>query len=105
MLRRFLVITIAALLAATWALSEPAIDTLPYQADENWPQLPEHWNLRETAAVAADAKDHVYVFHRGLHPIIEFDPAGKFVRSFGEGLFRQPARPADRSRRQHLGRR
>ena len=90
MIRRFLVLTIAALLAATWALSEPAIETLPYQADQSWPQLPEHWNLRETAAVAADAKDHVYVFHRGLHPIIEFDPAGKFVRSFGEGLFDSP---------------
>jgi len=90
MLRRILVISAAALLAVAWALSGPAIETLSYQVDPDWPQLPENWNLRETSAVAADANDHIYLFHRGLHPIIEFDPAGKFVRSFGDGLFDNP---------------
>jgi DNA-binding beta-propeller fold protein YncE len=63
---------------------------LPYQADPNWPQLPPGWNFQETPGVAVDAKDHVYVLHRGEHPLIELTPDGRVVRSWGEGLFIRP---------------
>ena len=63
---------------------------LNYQAVPDWPELPAGWNLQETPGVAVDAQRHSYVFHRGEHPIMEFDPDGKLVRSWGEGLFIRP---------------
>lgn len=58
-----------------------------YQVNENWAQLPEGWSFRDVAAVAVDHKDRVYVFNRGEHPMIVFDRDGKFLRSWGEGVF------------------
>jgi DNA-binding beta-propeller fold protein YncE len=67
------------------------IPPLDYHAVPGWPQLPEGWNFNETAATTVDpASGHVWVVHRGPHPIMEFDAAGKFVRWFGEGLFERP---------------
>ncbi len=63
---------------------------LPYSHDPDWPQLPPGWNLQETPGVAVDARDHVYVFHRGEHSIIELTPDGRVVRSWGDGLFIRP---------------
>jgi len=40
--------------------------------------------------VAINSKGHIYVLHRGPNPLMEFDPAGKFVRAFGDGLFDRP---------------
>jgi DNA-binding beta-propeller fold protein YncE len=45
------------------------------------------WNLIQAPGVAIDASGHVLVLHRGAHPILEFDSDGKFVRSWGDGLF------------------
>jgi len=53
----------------------------------NWPHLPPASNFRETPGIAADPRGHVFVIHRGEHPIMEFDPEGKFVRAFGDTLF------------------
>jgi DNA-binding beta-propeller fold protein YncE len=39
------------------------------------------------AAVAFDSKGHLYVVTRGNPSLYEFDQDGKFIRSFGEGLF------------------
>ena len=63
---------------------------LGYKVDPSWPELPEGWNLLATPDVAADARGNVYVFHRGPHPIIELDAKGKFIRSWGDGLFVNP---------------
>ena len=65
-------------------------ERLPYTVDPEWPHLPDGWNLQETPGVAVDAKDHVYLFHRGEHPIIELTPEGRVVRSWGEGMFIRP---------------
>jgi DNA-binding beta-propeller fold protein YncE len=37
--------------------------------------------------VGVDAQDNVYVFNRGVHPMMIFDRSGKFLRSWGEGIF------------------
>ncbi len=50
-------------------------------------QLPAGESFVEVAGIAISAKGHIYVFHRGKHPLIEFDPAGKFVRSIADDLF------------------
>jgi sugar lactone lactonase YvrE len=49
--------------------------------------LPPGFEWDQVASVAVDARNHLYVLHRGDTPFIEFDPDGRFVRSFGEGLF------------------
>src|SRR3984893_10853404 len=61
-----------------------------YEVIENWGRLPDGWQYGEVAAVGVDSKDNVYVFARGKHPMIVFDRAGNFLRSWGEGLFNRP---------------
>ena len=61
-----------------------------YRPVEDWGQMPELWSLREATSLAVDADNNVVVFNRGEHPVIVFDSEGKFVRAWGEGLFRHP---------------
>src|SRR4249919_2391556 len=61
-----------------------------YEADDQWAKLPVGWSWTEVVAVATDAQDRVYVFNRGEHPVMVFDRDGKFLRSWGEGLFARP---------------
>lgn len=58
-----------------------------YDVVDNWAKLPEGWTFKECAAVGVDSRDNVYVFNRGAHPMIIFDRNGKFLRSWGEGIF------------------
>ena len=60
-----------------------------YRVIENWAQLPPGWNFDDVGGVGVDSKDRVYVFNRGEHPMIVFDREGKFLRSWGEGLFKR----------------
>jgi DNA-binding beta-propeller fold protein YncE len=50
-------------------------------------QLPPGEHLVEPAGIAVNSKGHIYVFHRGKHPLMEFDPSGKFLRSIADDLF------------------
>jgi DNA-binding beta-propeller fold protein YncE len=63
---------------------------LGYEADDRWAKLPPGWGWTEVAAVATDSRDRVYVFNRGEHPLLVFDPDGTFLASWGEGLFARP---------------
>jgi DNA-binding beta-propeller fold protein YncE len=82
----------------------------PYRLVEGWPTLPAsmnggHWG--EVIRVHVDAKGNIWVFHRCFNtvpagqatcigrgaanpPILEFDPSGKLLKSFGVGLFAYP---------------
>jgi len=85
-----------------------AVQVPIYEVDPFWPQpLPNHWILGSTIGVGVDSRDHVYIIHRGLAtlnerteaglatnpqtgeccapapPILEFDPNGKLVNSWG----------------------
>jgi DNA-binding beta-propeller fold protein YncE len=64
-----------------------AQETLTYRVLDEWGTLPDGWRYLEATAVAVDSKDRVYVFNRGEHPVIVFDRDGRFLRSWGEGLF------------------
>jgi hypothetical protein len=55
-----------------------------------WGTLPGGWRLVEVAGVATDSRDRVFVFNRGEHPIVVFDPEGRFLDSWGEGRFVRP---------------
>ena len=72
------------------ALSDSHLAKLPYEVDPDWPQLPVGRNFAETAGVAVDAKENVYVFHRGEEPIFVIDKSGKFLRSMGKGIYKSP---------------
>jgi len=67
--------------------SEEAIPKLDYEAVPNFFQLPAGEHFVEVAGVAVNSKGHIYVFHRGKHPLMEFDASGKFVRSIADDLF------------------
>ncbi len=80
----------------------------PYRLVENWPTLPAsmnggHWG--ELIRADIDPKGNIWVFHRCFNtepagyatcvgrtdpPILEFDPAGKLLTSFGSGMFAFP---------------
>jgi DNA-binding beta-propeller fold protein YncE len=60
-----------------------------FEPVDGWGQLPEGWRSPEAAGVAVDARDNVYLFTRGEHPVIVFDREGRFLRSWGEGLVRR----------------
>lgn len=48
--------------------------------------FPTPWNLIQAPGVAIGPRGNVLVLHRGAHPVLEFDSAGKFIRSWGDGL-------------------
>ena len=58
-----------------------------YEIVEDWAKLPEGWSFKEVAAVGVDKNDNVYCFNRGEHPVMVFDRDGKFLRSWGEGVY------------------
>src|ERR1700704_1294435 len=62
----------------------PALD---YVAVANPMPVPAGINMGAAASVAFDAKGHLFVLSRGAQPLTEFDADGKFIRTFGEGLF------------------
>ena len=69
----------------------------PYKpAIENWGTLPEGRTWGSPAAVDIDRKGNIWVFERcganscagsDKDPILEFDPSGKFIKSFGKDMF------------------
>jgi len=68
------------------------VPILPYKLVE-WPApatgaagFPMPWNLIQASSVAVTTKGTVLVLHRGAHPLLEFEPNGKFIRSLGDGL-------------------
>jgi len=54
--------------------------------------MPAGWSLGRVSAVTTNSKGEVYAFQRGdrADPVIVFDAQGKFVRSWGKGLFANP---------------
>ncbi len=62
-----------------------------YELVERWGQLPAGWRLGgDIPAVATDSQDRLYVFNRSEHPVVVFDREGKFLGSWGEGVFARP---------------
>ena len=74
---------------AQGALAEAVLGSgaFQYQVLANWGELPPGWRYGDVAAVGVDRHDNVYVFNRGPHPMIIYDREGRFLRSWGEGVF------------------
>ena len=64
--------------------------TAKYEVIENWAKFPDgvtKWG--GATGVDIDGKDNVYVFHRiESMPIMAFDKNGKFLRGWGQGMFK-----------------
>jgi DNA-binding beta-propeller fold protein YncE len=65
----------------------PALDYVPVPDGF---QLPAGANFGGTSGIAINSKGHIFVLHRGPMPLMEFEPDGRFVRGFGDGLFDRP---------------
>jgi len=54
--------------------------------------MPEGWEFGRVSAVATDSAGRVFVFHRNLKidPLVVFDASGKYLRSWGKGVFANP---------------
>ncbi len=69
-----------------WATKE-VLDWPAQVANAAGTPRPVRGNFIQVAGIAIDSQGHVLVLHRGAHPILEFESNGKFVRSWGNGLF------------------
>ena len=65
-------------------------EELSYEVVEGWGVLPEGWEFGHVIGVAGDSRDRVYVFNRGEYPVVVFDRDGECLRSWGEGVFKNP---------------
>ena len=61
----------------------------PFRRVDDWAKLPEGMKFGQAISVDGDAAGHVWVFHRGEPPVLEFDTTGKLLKSFGKGMFVQ----------------
>ena len=68
----------------------PSPKSVPtYKVVAGWPEPSGPIKLGQVSAVATDASDRVFVFHRGEPPVVVFDRDGKYLRSWGEGLVKK----------------
>jgi DNA-binding beta-propeller fold protein YncE len=90
------------------AISAAAVDAPRFEVDPYWPKpLPNNWILGSTIGIGIDSRDHVFIVHRGdstlnqrteagadatppiaeccraAPPVLEFDPQGNLIRSWG----------------------
>ncbi len=61
--------------------------TRSYEKVANWAELPVGTTWQDMSGVDVDAKGNVYALQRTPSKVMVFDTNGKFLRSWGEGLF------------------
>jgi DNA-binding beta-propeller fold protein YncE len=81
-----------------WQSPPDAVQVPHYEVDPFWPKpLPNQWLIGAVAGVAVDRRNHVWIVHRpgtlqpnetrsiwrAAPPVLEFDPAGNLVSSWG----------------------
>lgn len=81
-----------AIVVAPWVIAQEAT----WRSIEHWARMPEGRAWGSTSTLDVDRAGNVWVFERcganscaasNLPPVLQFDTAGAFVRSFGAGLF------------------
>jgi DNA-binding beta-propeller fold protein YncE len=58
-----------------------------YEVVDGWERLPAGYEHPDVADVAVDSTGRVYLFCRSEHPVLVYERDGRFVRSWGEGVF------------------
>ena len=65
-----------------------------FAVEKNWPKVPPQWKLGDVSSIATDAEGNAWVLHRprtlegadlakAAPPVLEFDPAGNFIKDLG----------------------
>jgi len=67
-----------------------AVPELGYRVNPDFFHGSERLSLGEASGIALNSKGHIFLFQRALPMLTEYDAAGNFVRSIGEGLFTHP---------------
>src|SRR5579863_6317319 len=82
--------------AYSQAGAQPNSQPNPYRTVEHWFTLPEGRTMGSTSSVFVAPNGHIWVADRcgvnscagsNLAPVMEFDPSGKLLKSFGAGMF------------------
>jgi sugar lactone lactonase YvrE len=95
---KLLLVAVAIATLAAFALKDDAPNSQPnpYSNVENWGKLPEGRTWGSTSAIDIGPDGSIWVAERcgantcagsNLSPILRFDPSGKLLKSFGEGMF------------------
>jgi streptogramin lyase len=79
-------VTLSALLISHAATSADA----PFKLVENWGPHLHGIEWGETAGLTIDSKGRLYAFTRTPSPVVEFDRAGKLLKTWGDGRFVYP---------------
>ena len=88
---------VIAAMAVTIPLAAPAEDT-PFRED-GWAKLPDGRKWGATGAIDIDRDGNIWVFERcggngcaasNVPPIVKLEPSGKYLKSFGAGMFAGP---------------
>lgn len=86
-------LTLAAPLSAQAPSAGPKFQPVPelgYRADPAFFSDDRHLNGGEASGVAVNSKGHIFLLQRVEPMLAEYDEAGRFIRSLGDGLFGQP---------------
>ena len=75
--------------AATIAVQQN-VPELNYRVVPDIFKLPEGMNLGPCSAVAVRANGNILIFNRSDHALMEFNPAGNYLRTLARGVFDNP---------------
>src|SRR5438128_6327544 len=78
---------LAGVAVGLWAQSNPNSNP-NYTTSTTWGQLPPNTQWGETSSVTSDGKNQILVLRRVDPAFFVFTTDGKFVKSWGEGLFK-----------------
>ena len=84
-MKRWACFLVLVLTAPVWA-QEWKPPEIPFHFVPDFVKLPDKIYFGEVVGVALDSKGNIYVANRGLHPLIELNPDGTFMRTIGEGF-------------------
>src|SRR5215208_4042688 len=65
-------------------------DGYTYELVEDFAKLPAGESFGLVSRLTTDSRDQLYVFQRKDPAVLVFDPGGKFLRSWGSGVFKRP---------------
>jgi sugar lactone lactonase YvrE len=61
-----------------------------FEEVRHWGEFPADWTAEDAPGVAVDGRDRVFVLTRHRDGVLIFDRSGRFLGSWGEGLFKRP---------------
>jgi DNA-binding beta-propeller fold protein YncE len=72
------------------AVPSQRVPELGYRVDPGFFHSREHLNIGEASGVALNSKGHIFLFQRAQPMLAEYNDAGTYIRSIGDGLFTHP---------------